>query len=98
MPQMNIMINGHPYAVACNAGEEERLKALGAIVDDRVSRLASSLGQIGENKLMLMAAILLADELTEGGGDGAILDTRAVNTLESATMRIEAIAAGMDRS
>jgi cell division protein ZapA len=95
---MNITINGHAYAVACNAGEEERLKVLGSIVNDRVSRLAEGLGQIGESKLLLMAAILLADEMTEGGDGGALLDTQAIAALESAAARVEAIAAGLDRS
>jgi len=98
MPQMNIMINGHPYAVACNSGEEDRLQALASIVDDRVTRLAQNLGQIGESKLLLMASILLADEMTEGGGGRSLLDMQAVGALESAAARIEAIAEGLDRS
>jgi len=98
MPQMNIVINGHSYPVACNPGEEERLQALAAIVDDRVSRLAAGLGQIGETKLLLMASILLADELAEGGNGAGLLDLQAVRALESAAERVEAIAAGLDRS
>lgn len=96
MPQMNIDINGQPYVIACNPGEEDRLLALAAIVDEHVRRLAENVGQIGESKLLLMAAILLADELTEGQGAEAS-DAAAVRALESAAARIEDIAADLER-
>ena len=95
MPQMNISINGQSYVVACNPGEEERLKALAGMVDDHVRHLAENVGQIGESKLLLMAAILLADELSEAGGNGSRSDGAALQALESATARIQDIAASL---
>jgi len=103
MPQVNIAINGNAYAIKCEAGEENRLKELASTVDDRVSRLVSGLGQIGENKLLLMAAILLADELTETNPIAALgrsgADTAfSVRLLESAAARIEDIAARLENA
>jgi cell division protein ZapA len=62
MPLVNIMVNSRAYTVACDDGEEEHLKDLARRVDAKVRELLSSIGQVGEQKLLLMAALLLADE------------------------------------
>src|SRR5258708_427665 len=62
MPLVNIMVNNRAYTVACDDGEEEHLRELGAHVDAKVKELLSSVGQVGEPRLLLMAALLLADE------------------------------------
>jgi len=62
MPLVNIMVNGRAYTVACDDGEEEHLKELGAHVDVKVRELLGSVGQVGDQRLILMAALLLADE------------------------------------
>jgi cell division protein ZapA len=63
MPLVNVMINGRAYTVACDDGEEEHLKLLGEDVDSKVRELLGSVGQVGETRLLLMASLLLADEL-----------------------------------
>lgn len=63
MPLVNVMVNGRAYTVACDEGEEAHLKALGAEVDSKVQELLGSVGQVGDQRLILMAALLLADEL-----------------------------------
>ena len=69
MPLVNILINGHAYTVACDEGEEARLRELGAFVDKRVQELSHSVGQsVGETRLILMAALLIADELNDALG------------------------------
>jgi cell division protein ZapA len=62
MPLVNIMVNSRAYTVACDDGEEGHLKELAGRVDAKVRELLSSVGQVGEQKLLLMAALLLADE------------------------------------
>jgi len=62
MAAVNVVVNGRNYSIACNDGEEERLKKLAAIVDDKLQELTRTVGQIGDQRLMLMAALLLADE------------------------------------
>ncbi len=65
MPQVVVTINTRSYAVACGEGEEEHLMRLAAVVDDRVSSLAREVGQVGDARLMLMASLLLADDLEQ---------------------------------
>lgn len=63
MPLVNVMVNNRAYTIACDEGEEEHLKALGADVDGKVRELLSAVGNVGEQRLILMAALLLADEV-----------------------------------
>jgi len=62
MPLVDVSINGRPYSLTCEKGEEEHLRELAAHIDQKVTALAESLGQIGDTRLLLMAAILTADE------------------------------------
>jgi len=62
MPLVNVMVNSRAYTIACDDGEEDHLKALAAEVDSKVSELLGSVGQVGDQRLILMAALLLADE------------------------------------
>lgn len=65
MPEVDVTINGRNYRVACEAGEEERLSELAAYIDDRVETLVSTLGQIGDNRLLVMTGLMIADDLAE---------------------------------
>jgi cell division protein ZapA len=62
MPLVNVMVNGRAYTIACDEGEEEHLRELATHVDEKVRELLSSVGQVGEPRLLLMAALLIADE------------------------------------
>lgn len=62
MPLVNVMVNSRAYTVACDDGEEEHLKTLAEEVDAKVKELLGSVGQVGDQRLILMAALLLADE------------------------------------
>lgn len=62
MGKVNIKINGQTYAMACKDGDEDRLSELGVKVDEKVSQLSKTMGSAGERRLLLMAALLLADE------------------------------------
>ncbi len=63
MPLVNVMVNGRAYTIACDEGEEEHLKELAGEVDNKIRELLGSVGQVGDQRLMLMAALLMADEL-----------------------------------
>lgn len=65
MPLVNIMVNNRAYTVACDEGEEEHLRELGTYVDGKVKQLLESVGQVGDPRLILMAALLITDELHE---------------------------------
>ena len=63
MPLVNVMINSKAYTLGCDEGEEEHLKELAAVVDGKAREALSMIGQqAGDAKMMLMAALLLADE------------------------------------
>ena len=62
MALVNVMINQRSYSVACDEGEEAHLKELAARVDAKVRGLLESVGQAGEQRLLVMAALLITDE------------------------------------
>jgi cell division protein ZapA len=63
MGQVSVTLNGRTYRLACEEGEEERLLELATHVKERVEDLTLEFGQVGDDRLLLMAALLVADEL-----------------------------------
>ena len=106
MAQLTVHINGKPYLVGCEDGEEPRLKALAAAVDERVRSVGAGDSALGDTRLMLMGALMLADEatglearLTAAEAEVArvralldIADSRAVSAIEAAATTLDAIA------
>ena len=62
MPLVNVMVNGRAYTIACDEGEEDHLRTLAATVDAKAREVLGSVGQVGDTRLLLMAALLMADE------------------------------------
>jgi cell division protein ZapA len=62
MPLVNVMVNGRAYTIACDEGEEDHLRDLAATVDAKAREVLGSVGQVGDTRLLLMAALLIADE------------------------------------
>ena len=62
MPLVNVMVNGRAYTIACDEGEEAHLKELTAHVDEKAREVLASVGQVGDARMLLMAALLIADE------------------------------------
>ena len=65
MPQVSVTINGRQFRMACEDGEEPHLLQLAEDLDQRISRLRTRFGEIGDTRLTVMAALTLADELSE---------------------------------
>ena len=65
MPLVNVLVNGRAYTVACDEGEEDRLRDVSKVLDDRVRELANSVGQVGDTRLLVMAGLLACDELSD---------------------------------
>ncbi|MDB3953544.1 cell division protein ZapA [Alphaproteobacteria bacterium] len=65
MSDLSITVNGRNYVIACEGGQEDNLEQLASYVDKRVMEIAESVGQVGETRLMLMANLLVADELAD---------------------------------
>jgi cell division protein ZapA len=105
--QLTIEVNAKPYVVGCEDGQEGHLRALATIVDAQVRQVSHDVGQLGETRLMLMGALLMADDLTDAKArlaaaeldvarlraEGEQVHARAAGALEAAASQIEALAA-----
>ena len=65
MAQVVVTIAGRTYRMACDDGEEARLEHLAREFDARIAGLRASFGEIGDQRIVVMAALTLADELGE---------------------------------
>ena len=63
--QVEITINGRQYRVACEDGQESHLTNLATYFDGKMKSLVEEVGQIGDTSLMVMAGLLIADELSD---------------------------------
>ena len=63
MAQVNLTVNGRVYRMACEDGEEEHVARLGDRFDEAIKELRGVLGEIGDQRLMVMAGILMTDRL-----------------------------------
>ena len=102
MAQVNVTVNGHPYSVACDPGEEPRIRELARILETKVAGFVQQSPRAGEARLLVLAALVLADELVEAnealqranshgassGGD----DTGLAAGIDRLARRIEAVA------
>src|ERR1700761_5518880 len=108
MAQLTIEVNGRPYLVGCEDGQEEHLRQLSKLFDAQVRQLTGEVGQLGETRLFLMGALMMADELAEVKSRVAQLQAeaqplraaraawapRAPPPLATAAKRIETLAMG----
>ena len=62
MANVNIKFNGKDYLLSCDEGQEENLKELAGHLNKKFDELKSDLGNIGENKLLLISSIKVVDE------------------------------------
>ena len=100
MAQVDVSVNGQSYRIACEDGQEDRLVDLAAMVDEKVLGLVNQIGQVGSNRLLVMAALVIADELVdlknEAGSSQELKDNSnqqdTVLVLQEIIKRIENIA------
>jgi cell division protein ZapA len=65
MARITVEINSRQYEMACEDGEEEHLHSLAATLDGQVTEMQSNFGQIGDLRLMVMAALTVVDKLED---------------------------------
>ena len=65
MAQVNVTIDGKTYRMACDEGQEAHLENLAMRFDKYVGHLKEGFGEIGDNRLTVMAGIMVMDELVE---------------------------------
>ncbi|MBX9825928.1 MAG: cell division protein ZapA [Xanthobacteraceae bacterium] len=67
MSQVNVSINGRQYRMACEDGQEDHLRSLAKALEERIGALRGQFGEIGDARLMVMAAMTVADDAMEAG-------------------------------
>ena len=106
MAQVTVKINGYAYTVGCQDGEEDHLAAMAAEVERRIDSIRAVAGQTGEARMLVMAALLMADDLFELGqtlaesdkktGTPAQADPKLGRRLSRLAKRAEDIAGGFE--
>lgn len=108
MSTVTVEVNGRAYQVGCEDGQEAHVESLARLFSAQVREVGRSVGQVGDLRLFLMAALLGADELADAkarlaqaqaelaavraGASGS--DNRAAHAIDAAAARIEALLEG----
>lgn len=108
MSQVVVTVNGRAFPLNCADGEEPRIRRLAQYVDGKIGDFVKTHGQIGEARLILLAALVIADELSDTSdlvhsersrahGTAVADDGGAVvNGIRGLARRIESIAARLE--
>ena len=92
MPQISVTIDGRKYRLACNEGEEARLESLAGMIDEKIGEMRTAFGEIGDQRLVIMAALTIADNLAEARDEAAAQRKRS----DEAEERAQAMALSLD--
>jgi len=89
---VTIRLNGTPYQIGCGEGEEAHIESLAGEIETILQSLVGAVGQIGEARLLAMAALILADRAQEGGPATSASATGADDGGEAAAAALESAA------
>jgi cell division protein ZapA len=92
MAQVSVTIDNRKYRLACNEGEEARLTSLAGMIDEKIGEMRATFGEIGDQRLVIMAALTIADNLAEARDEAAAERKRS----DAAEQRAQAIASSLD--
>ena len=92
MAQVTIRINGYAYTVGCEDGQEEHLQAMAEAVERRMETVKKLGSQSGETRMLVLAALLMADELHDLAAAGAEANARAEAAAASALSQAPGVA------
>jgi cell division protein ZapA len=101
MAEVDLIIAGRPYRVACRDGEEDTLRAAGRLVDAKSREAIAGLGTLTEARQLLFAALLLADQIVDERPDGAEpaanpVDPALAAKAQALAARLESLAAHLE--
>jgi cell division protein ZapA len=98
MSQVSVPVNGRSYTITCDDGQEPRIRRLAQYVDAKVGEFVAGVGQVGEARLLLLAALVIADELSDANDALERERNRAetvTNGRDETAKNVAAIAAGL---
>ncbi len=112
MGELNISINNRPFQIACEDGDEPRVTRLAEDLAARISRIKQDVGEAGDARLLVLAGLMLCDELRSlregdgaeydaaigGVGDVGNGDPAVIDGLHKVTARVNAILAAFDEN
>lgn len=93
MSKVTISLNGRAFTIGCEEGQQAYLRDLAGHLDGHVRDLADKVGQIGDVRLLLMASLIVADEMREAQGRAESLKdemTELKGRLSQAEARVRA--------
>ena len=107
MAQVIVQINGKPYGVGCEDGQESHVRALAVLIDAKVTEIAGDAAALGETRLMLLGGLMLADDVNQLRAalaaekartaqlesETETAESRAIAALEAAAQKLETMAA-----
>ena len=99
MAEIDIIIAGRPYKVACRDGEEETLKQAARLVDAKSREALAGLGTLSEARQLLFAGLLLADQLIDQKPEAAAPsqpDPELASRAERIAQRLESLADSLE--
>lgn len=82
MGEVTVTLNGRTYRLECDDGEQQYLLSLSEMMSERIDTMKKQFGQVGDDRLLLMAGLMVADELSEA--------QRKLREAEAKLERIEA--------
>jgi len=112
LAQTTVRINGRSYPIVCDDGQEAHLARLAEFIDKRVGQLAAAIGRADDSRLLVMASLMIADELLDAQAELRAARAEAGETpglavaaaeeaiarrIERVAARIEGLAAGLER-
>ncbi len=113
MAQTTVRINGRSYSIACDDGQEPHLARLAEFIDKRIGQLAAAVGRADDSRLLVMASLMVADELLDARAelqaarDGAdespalaiaAAEDAVARRIERVAERIEGLAAKLEQA
>jgi cell division protein ZapA len=90
MSEVTVTIAGRAYRMACDPGQEDYLTKLGVEFDEKIEQMRGSFGEIGDMRLIVMAAIVTCDELAETRRRMADME-KEIERLQNADERSDAL-------
>jgi cell division protein ZapA len=88
LADVRFSINGKLYSVECGAGQEERVRAIAALIDMKARELSSQFGDVDSETLLLMVSILAFTELEKARGALARANAASEETMAEAIMDV----------
>ena len=107
MSQVSVIINGRAYEVACGDGQEAEVERAGRDIGRRVDELTRMVGQLGDTRLLLLAGLHFAHELSNVNAEVQRLSEKdrhsaqlssadLATAIDRLAKRIEAVAASLE--